>query len=142
VTQPGNFEYIYFGDPEALTIQILKDSSEMQALQPTSIADNMIGYNFETDKWVEVGMQGGSYKYRQQKRPRIDITTYAPTREEAYDLGATAQAVMFKYQGSSYHAFGLIYIACQIETDLFKAYDKETSAIRYVQALRLILKAQ
>ena len=142
MTQPGNFEYIYFGDPEALVIKILTDSSEMQALNPTKIADNMIDYEFETDKWVEVGMQGGSYRYRQQKRPRIDIITYAPDRETAYDLGATAQAVMMKYQGSGYHAFNLLYLACQIETDLFKSIDKETGAIRYIQALRLILKAQ
>ena len=142
MTQPGNFEYIKFGDPEALTIKILTDSTEMQAFSGVVISADMIGFNYRTSKWVEVTLQGGSYRYRMQYRPRIDIITYAPDRETAYDLAATAKAVMFKYQGSGYHAFGLKYSACQMETDIFRSVDKETGAVRYIQALRLILSSE
>jgi hypothetical protein len=112
----------------------------MQALAPDAISANLIGFDYRVHKWVEISMQGGSYRFIRQKRPRIDIITYAPNREDAYDLGATAQAVMMKYQGA-YTAFGLIYAGCQVETDMFRDYDKQTNAVRYIQALRIILKS-
>lgn len=128
--------YILFGDFEAAVIDILSTSTEVSGFSVDKITTDMIGYD-RTKSWVLVEMEGGSYKFKYVKRPRIDITVYAPTRSRAYDISAVIQAVMFAQQGV-YGKNGVRICAVQLETDIFRSSEKDTDSIRYIQSLRLV----
>lgn len=140
----GRNEFIVFGDPEAMTVAILTGDSHIAAFRTQAdvpidkITTDLVGFE-RGMTWVEVAMEGGSYKFHRTKRARIDVTVYSPLRRDAYALSALIQAVMFSMQ-ASYTGFGLNYQACQIETDIFKSNEKDTAEIRYIQSLRLLLK--
>lgn len=133
-----SFEYILFGDVEAMVVKILTDHTAMQALSIDGITTDLIGYE-QGMKWIEILVQGGSYRYKLQKRPRIDVICYGPSRSVTYDMATTAQAVLMSMQGQNYAAFGVKFIAVQVETDLFRSTETDTNTIRYIQALRFII---
>lgn len=130
--------YVLFGDFEAAIIDILSNASELDPYNIDHITSDLNQYESGMT-YVTVEMQGGSYKFYVVKRPRIDITVYAAKRSLAYDISTTAQAVIFAKQGD-YKGHGVNLCACQIETDIFKAYEKDTDQVRYIQSLRLICK--
>lgn len=130
-------EYHVFGDVEAMVVDILTNSGKLDTYNIDSITTDMRGFQAGMT-WVEIALEGGSYKFHRTKRCRIDITVYAPLRKNAYLVAATAQAVMFSMQ-ASYKGFGLNYQACQIETDIFKSDEKDTQQVRYIQSLRLLV---
>jgi hypothetical protein len=131
--------YVLFGDFEAAIIDILNTATELSSFGITKVTSDMVGYA-AGDLWVTVELEGGSYKFKSVKRPRIDITVYGPDRSVAYDVSAIAQAVVFNRAGN-YRNFGVNLISVQVETDIFRSTEKDTNQVRYVQALRLICKA-
>lgn len=132
-------EYIIFGDSEAAVVDILKHAPEIQAFTPVSVTTDLKGYE-RGNRWIEVSRAGGSYRFFRYERPRIDITVYAERRSVAYDIMATAQAVMFREQ-ANYRGLGINYLACQVESGIFESNEKDTDQVRYILALRLIIKA-
>lgn len=131
-------ETIIFGDAEAAVIEILSSATEVTAFTPT-ITTDLKGYQ-RGARWIEVTRAGGSYRFPRYERPRIDIITFAELRSVAYDMIAACQAVMFREQGN-YMGHGVNYLACQIESGIFESNEKDTDQVRYILALRLILKA-
>lgn len=139
---PRQNEYILHGDAEAAVVDIIKNNTpELAGYAPFTVSTDMVGY-VKGALWIEVALNGGSYKFLRDKRSRIDITVYAPSgadgRGIAYDISAIIQASLFAWQ-NSYTGHGVFFQACQMETDLFRANDKEEDPVRYVQSLRLLL---
>lgn len=131
-------ELIIQGDCEAAVIDILKNSTYVTAFSPTSITTGLYGYTAGM-VWIEVTRQGGSYKWHSPSYPRVDINVYADTRSKAHDLAQVCLGVMFQQQ-NNYTGFGVRYIACEVETDLFEAQEKDTNKYKYIFSLRLVVK--
>lgn len=131
-------EYILQGDSEAACIDILQHSSHVSPFAPVQITTNLNGYT-AGDVWIEVTRQGGSYKWHAPSYPRIDFSVYAAKRSTAHDLAQVCLAVMFSNQ-NNYTGFGVRFIACEVETDLFEAQEKDTNQYKYIFSLRLVVK--
>lgn len=131
-------EYIIYGDAEAAVVDILKNAPEIQAFSPI-VTTSLNNYD-AGNRYIEITRAGGSYRFPRYERPRIDIITYAERRSVAYDMIATAQAVMFREQGN-YMGHGVNYLVCQVESGIFESNEKDTDQVRYILSLRLILKA-
>lgn len=130
-------EYIIFGDVEAMVVDLLSNSPRLAGETIDRITTDMVGWEAGMT-WIEIAMEGGSYKFLHTKRARIDITVYSVHRKDAYRISAICQAIMFANQ-RSYKGFGLNYQSCQVETDIFKGTEKDTSQVRYIQSLRLLV---
>jgi len=135
----GENPFVLFGDFEAAIIDILSQADQLVPFAIDKITTDMVGYT-EGDLWVTVELEGGSYKFKALKRPRIDITVYGPSRSVAYDVSSMIQAVVF-HKAGNYWGNGVNLISVQVETDIFRSTEKDTNQVRYVQALRLICKA-
>lgn len=133
-------EFILFGDVEAAVIDILSNASEITAFNPVNITTDQVGY-VSGDRWIEIGLEGGSYRFARPARPRIDITTYAENRSVALDMIVTCQAVLFREQGN-YRGHGINFIACQVETYIFKSNDRDSGTVKYILSLRFIIKPE
>lgn len=130
-------EFILFGDVEGMVVDLLSNSPRLSAESIDRITTDMVGFT-QGMTWIEIAMEGGSYKFLHTKRARIDITVYSVRRKDAYRIASICQAIMFANQ-RSYKGFGLNYQSCQVETDIFKGTEKDTSQVRYIQSLRLLV---
>ena len=131
-------EYIYIGDTTAAVIDILNNAPEVTALNPVKISSNMTGYN-AGDRWIVITQQGGSFQWPYPAHPRIDIECLAESRTVAYQMISTCISVMFREQGT-YSGNGVRICAAQIETSPFQSSEKFTDRVRYLTALRLIVR--
>lgn len=142
MTNSRKYEYILHGDAEAAVVDIIKNyTPELNSYSGLTVSTDMRGY-VRGHLWVEVALEGGSYKFLHQKRSRVDITVYGPIGTEergtAYDISAIIQASLFAMQ-TGYKGHGVNYQTAQIETDIFRSNDKEEDPVRYIQSLRLLL---
>ena len=131
-------ELIIQGDSEAAVIDIIQNSSRVLAFSPVKITTSLHGY-VAGNVWIEITRQGGSYKWTKPSYPRIDFAIYGPTRSVAHDLAQVCLGVMFQNQ-NNYTGFGVRYVACEVETDLFEAQEKDTNQYQYIFSLRLVVK--
>jgi hypothetical protein len=131
--------FVLFGDIEAAVIDLLTTDSRLTPFGIKVITTDMKDY-VSGDLYVVVELEGGSYKFKGVKRPRIDITVYGPNRGLAYDVSAMIQAVIINRSGN-YRNHGVNIVSVQIETDIFRSQEKDTNNVRYIQALRLICMA-
>jgi len=133
-------EYIYIGDSVAAVIDILSHASEVTALSPVRIASNLVGYE-RGQRWICVDQHGGSFRWPMPAHPRIDIECLAESRSVAYQMISTCIAVMFREQHNYTSATtGVRLCAVQIETSPFQSSEKDTDQVRYITALRLIVR--
>lgn len=131
-------EFILQGDVEAAAIDIIQSSTHVTAFTPVSITTNLNGY-VAGNTWIVITRQGGSYKWTKPSYPRVDFEVFASSRSVAHDLAQVCLAVMFQQQ-NNYTGFGVRYIACEVETDLFEAQEKDTNQYKYIFSLRLVVK--
>jgi hypothetical protein len=135
-------EYIKQGDSVAAIIDILSNATEVQAFNCKKISANLVGYDGHSgDRWIVVDQHGGTFRFPFPAHPRIDIECYAEKRSVAMDMINTCIAVVHREQ-SNYNSAttGVRLCAAQIETAPFGSSDKDTDQIRYITALRLIVR--
>lgn len=142
------FPFVLHGDAVSAVIDIIQNHTPelatytaSEGVTISSITSNLVGYQ-QGLYWILVSVAGGSYKFLNTKRTRVDITVYGglgpDSSGRANDMSLIIQASMFAWQ-QGYRGHGVYYHACQIETDIFESSDKDEESCRYVQSLRLLL---
>src|SRR6476646_3303424 len=97
---------IVHGDVEGACIDILKTSTEIQALNLDGVASNLKGYQ-RGKKWIEVVREGGALPWpRKADKPRVDFMCFANSRTEASEIAQVAQAVICRAMGA-YVGYGI-----------------------------------
>jgi hypothetical protein len=131
-------ETIPGGDIEAAIVEIISSAAEIVALNVTSVATDMKGFN-RGDRWIIISRQGGSYPWPKPEHARIDFECIAESRAAANDMIRACQTIMFREQ-NNYVGKGVRYISCSVESGIFQSFEKNTDQTRYVLALRVVHK--
>ena len=134
----SQWEYIPQGDTEAMVIDILENSTEIDNFPggPPTVSSDYTGYSMGA-RWIMVSREGGFLRWPHVDKPRIDLYVLAETRSVAHDLAQVAQAVIRQAMGQAFPTYGVVLSDVQVETGITRVPDKETGSPRYVLALRL-----
>ncbi|HLL68814.1 MAG TPA: hypothetical protein VK453_24335 [Micromonosporaceae bacterium] len=92
--------YVVFGDAEAAVVDILRDSTQVDAFNPV-ISTDLIGYT-AGDKWVQVRRTGGiPTLWMHVDNPLIAFDVHADDKGVALDLADAARGAVFAARGYS-----------------------------------------
>lgn len=129
---------VIHGDVEALIIEILENTSELQPYSPTIATDLR---NYETDSglnWIMVTAEGGAHTvFNVINKPRIDIEVRAGRRDIAHQI--TQICIGSIYRSVPYAAYGAFLSDIKTELGPVNVPDKEEEeSYRYLFALRAV----
>lgn len=135
-----SFEWpiIIHGDAEAAIIALINTAPEIIGFSGGAprVSSDMIEYQ-KGDRWIMVSLEGGTKVWPRIWKPRVDINVFGKTRTTTHNLAQVAQAVIIQGMNQAFPEYGIKLTDAKVETDLFRAPDKETGSSRYVFAMRL-----
>lgn len=129
-------EMLIHGDVEALIVQVLRNTPELNVFSPT-ISTDLRGYS-AGNRYVMVTAEGGSYaQWNTINKPRVDLEFRADRRDVAHDIGQICLAAVFA--AVPYSAFGATMTEVKLELGLVNVPDKEEAeSYRYLASVRVV----
>jgi hypothetical protein len=132
--------YVAFGDAEAAVCEILRDSDNITAFAPVTVATDLLGYA-APDRRLRVSRTGGvPTVWMRMDNAIIEIETFAESKAAAFDLAAASRAAVFAARGN-FTGYGV---------DLFDVADagglswepepSNPDAARYIVKLSLVTR--
>lgn len=129
-------EFIRHGDATAAVIDILTNYTPELVPMDVTVSSSLVGWTPD-QRWIMVSREGGLKHWPFKiDRPRIDITTYAPEMEVAFDLASIAEASIFRARGS-YSGYGVRLQYVIEEVGMTEVWEKQEESPSYFLSLRL-----
>jgi hypothetical protein len=129
-------EYIRHGDASAAIVDILKNYTPELVPMGVTVSSSLNGWSPDK-RWIMVSRQGGLMHWPYKiDRPRIDIRTYAPEEDVAFDLASIAEASIFRARGI-YSGMGVRLQHVIEEVGPTEVWDKHEESPAYFFSLRL-----
>jgi hypothetical protein len=109
---------------------------ELVPYGPPRVSSSLVGWTPD-ERWILVSREGGlkHWPYKVD-RPRIDIVTYAPTEDVAFDLCRIAEASIFRARGI-YSGYGVRLQWVIEEVGPTEVWDKQEESPSVFLSLRL-----